>query len=139
VGTGCISRLYAFGYGLSYTTFSYSNIRVDRSSMLKGDTITVSIDIKNSGKYDGDELVQLYLQQKEVSAKMPVRQLQAIKRISLKKDEIKTVSFALCKKDLSSWNDNNEFVLEPGEFNIQVGSSSDDRRQEIGFNMTKEY
>ena len=139
MGAGCISGLYAFGYGLSYTTFSYSNIRVDRSSMLKGHTITVSIDIKNSGKFDGDVVVQLYLQQKEASAKMTVRQLKAFKRISLKKDEIRTVSFALCKKDLSYWNDNNEFVLEPGEFNIQVGSSSDDIRQEIGFNMTKEY
>ncbi len=130
--------LYAFGYGLSYTTFSYSNIRVDRSSILKGDTITVSIDIKNSGKYDGDEVVQLYLQQKEASVKMPVRQLKAFKRISLKKDEIRTVSFVLCKKDLSYWNDNNEFVLDPGEFNIQVGSSSDDIRQEIKFNMITE-
>jgi beta-glucosidase len=131
--------LYPFGYGLSYTTFSYTNIRVDKSSMLKGDTITVSIDIKNSGKYDGDEVVQLYLQQKEASVKMPVRQLKAFKRISLKKDETRTVSFALCKKDLSYWNDQNEFVLDPGEFNLQVGSSSDDIRQEIRFNMTKEY
>ena len=127
--------LYAFGYGLSYTAFSYSNIRVDKSSMLKGDTITVSIDIKNSGKYDGDEVVQLYLQQKNSSVKMPVRQLKAFKRISLKKDEVRTVSFLLCKRDLSYWNDNNEFVFDPGEFNIQVGSSSDDIRQEIKFNM----
>ena len=127
--------LYAFGYGLSYTAFSYSNIRVDKSSMLKGDTITVSIDIKNSGKYDGDEVVQLYLQQKNSSVKMPVRQLKAFKRISLKKDEVRTVSFLLCKRDLSYWNGNNEFVFDPGEFNIQVGSSSDDIRQEIKFNM----
>ncbi len=129
------NAIYAFGYGLSYTTFIYSNIRVDKSSMLKEDTITISIDIKNSGKYDGDEVVQLYLQQKDASVKIPLRQLKAFKRISLKKDEVRTVSFALCKKDLSNWNDKNEFVFDPGEFNLQVGSSSDDIRQEIKFNM----
>jgi beta-glucosidase len=128
--------LYAFGYGLSYTTFSYSNIRVDKSSMLKSDTIRVSIDINNSGKYDGDEVVQLYLQQKEAPVKMPFRQLKAFSRISLKMGEIKTVSFALSKKDLSYWSDKNEFVLDTCEFNLQVGASSDDIRQEILFKVT---
>jgi beta-glucosidase len=128
--------LYAFGYGLSYTGFSYSDIRVDKPSMFKGDTIKISVDIKNSGKYDGDEVVQLYLQQQEASVKMPVKQLKAFKRISLKKDEITTVSFVLCKKDLSYWDDKNEFVMDSGEFNVQVGASSDDIRQEITFKVT---
>jgi beta-glucosidase len=128
--------LYAFGYGLSYTNFSYSNIRINKPSILHGDTIAVSVDIKNSGKYDGDEVVQLYLQQKEASVKMPDKQLKAFKRISLKTGETKTVRFDLCKKDLSYWNDKNEFVLEPGEFNVQLGASSDDIRQEILFKVT---
>ena len=127
--------LYAFGYGLSYTSFIYSGIRVDKPVMLKGDTITVSVDIKNSGEYDGDEVVQLYLKQKEASVKMPFRQLKAFKRITLCKGKIETVSFALCKKDLSYWNEKNEFVLDSDEFTLQIGASSDDIRQEIPFRV----
>jgi beta-glucosidase len=127
--------LYAFGYGLSYTSFNYSNIRADKSSIGQSDTISINIDIKNSGKVDGDEVVQLYLQKKASSFKMPIRQLKAFKRISLKTGETKTVSFTLCKKDLAYWNNNNEFVLEPGEMNVQIGASSDDIRQEIKFKV----
>jgi beta-glucosidase len=130
------SPIYAFGYGLSYTTFSYSDIKLDKPSFSKSDTITVSVDIKNSGKSDGDEVVQLYLQQKKADIKMPIKQLKAFRRISLKKGEVRTVSFALSKKDLSYWNDKNEFVLDAAEFNIQVGASSDDIRQEITFKLT---
>lgn len=127
--------LYAFGYGLSYTSFIYSNMRADKSSIGQSDTITINVNIKNSGKVDGDEVVQLYLQQKAVSLKMPNRQLKSFKRISLKTGETKTVSFTLCRKDLSYWNDKNEFVLEPGEMNVQIGASSDDIRQEIQFKV----
>lgn len=127
--------LYSFGYGLSYTSFSYSNVRADKASMMKGDTITISVDIKNSGKLDGDEVVQLYLQQRAAPVKMPARQLKAFKRIYLKKGEARTVSFGLCKKDLSYWNNDNEFVLDPGEISVQVGASSDDIRQEIMFRI----
>jgi beta-glucosidase len=127
--------LYAFGFGLSYTHFNYSNIRVDKPSILKSDTITISVDVKNTGMFDGDEVVQLYLRQKEASVKMPVRQLKAFKRISIRKGEIQTVSFCLSKKDLSYWNNQNEFVLDATEFNVQVGASSDDIRQEIQFNI----
>jgi beta-glucosidase len=128
--------LYAFGYGLSYTVFSYTNIRADKPYMVQGDTITISVDIKNSGMFEGDEVVQLYLRQKEASVQMPVRQLKAFKRISLDKGETKTVSFALSKKDLSYWNNQNEFVLDHGEFNVQVGAASNDIRQEIIFKVT---
>jgi beta-glucosidase len=78
----------------------------------------------------------LYLRQKEASVQMPVRQLKAFKRISLDKGETKTVSFALSKKDLSYWNNQNEFVLDHGEFNVQVGAASNDIRQEIIFKVT---
>jgi beta-glucosidase len=128
--------LYPFGYGLSYTSFNYSNIRVDKPLIMKGDTVAVSVDIKNTGRFDGDEVVQLYLQQKVASVKMPERQLKAFKRITLNKGEIKTVSFVLCRKDLSYWNNENEFVLDPGEFNVQVGAASDDIRQEILIKVT---
>lgn len=128
--------IYAFGYGLSYTSFSYSNIRVDKPSIFKSDTITISVDVKNTGTFDGDEVVQMYLRQKEASVKMPLRQLKAFKRIRINKGEIRTVSFCLSKKDLSYWDNKNEFVFDSGEYNIQIGSSSDDIRQEVLFEVT---
>jgi beta-glucosidase len=120
--------IYPFGFGLSYTNFTYSNIKLDRSEIQRGDTITVKLDVQNSGKFDGDEVVQLYIQQKSATVKLPQKQLKAFQRISLKKDETKTVSFQLCRKDLSFWNEKNEFVMEPGEIQILIGASSEDIR-----------
>jgi beta-glucosidase len=127
--------LYPFGFGLSYTSFNYSNIRLDKPVIEHGDTISVSIDIRNTGKYDGDEVVQLYLQQKSATVKLPNKQLKAFQRINLKKGEAKTVNFQLSRKDISFWNDKNEFVMEPGETRILVGASSDDIRQDITFKV----
>jgi beta-glucosidase len=127
--------LYPFGFGLSYTSFSYSNIRLDKPLIERGDTISVSIDIQNTGKYDGDEVVQLYLQQKSDTLKLPIKQLKAFQRINLRKDEAKTVSFLLSRKDLSFWNNKNEFVMESGEIRILIGASSDDIRQEVTFKV----
>ncbi len=123
--------LYAFGYGLSYTTFNYTNISVDKSSIHRDDTITVSVDVRNSGKYNGDEVVQLYLQHGNTLLKLPYKELKGFKRISLKKGETQTVQFNLSRKDLSYWNEKNEFVLDAAPLNIQIGAASDDIRQEI--------
>ena len=128
--------LYAFGYGLSYTSFSYTNIQINKPAIQRGDTISVSVDIQNSGKYDGDEVVQLYLQQKLASVKLPQRQLKSFRRINLKRGEMQTVHFQLSRNDLSVWNEKNEFVLESGEYYIQIGASSDDIRQEVSFNVS---
>jgi beta-glucosidase len=128
--------LYPFGFGLSYTSFKYANIRLDKAYIGRRDTISVSIDIQNTGKYNGDEVVQLYLQQKSATVKLPNKQLKAFQRITLKKDEVKTVSFRLSRKHLSFWNENNEFVMESGETRILIGASSDDIRQEISFKVT---
>jgi len=127
--------LYAFGFGLSYTSFTYNHIQINKPSIERGDTISVSVDIQNSGKYDGDEVVQLYLQQKLASVKLPQRQLKSFRRISLKKGVTQTIHFQLSRKDLSVWNENNEFVFEPGEYHIQIGASSDDVRQEVSFKV----
>lgn len=129
--------LYAFGYGLSYTNFEYSGIRINEHKIKQGDTIEVSVDVKNTGKYDGDEVVQLYLHDVVASEKLPQKQLKAFKRISLKKGEVQTVSFKLNREDLSFWNSKNEFVLEPGIFKIMLGAASDDIRQEITFELDK--
>jgi len=103
--------IYPFGFGLSYTTFTYSNIRLDKPEIRRGDTISVSVDIQNTGNYDGDEVVQLYLQQKSATVKLPIKQLKAFQRINLKKGEKQIVHFSLSRKDLSFWNENNEFVM----------------------------
>jgi beta-glucosidase len=128
--------LYPFGFGLSYTSFEYSNIRIDKPSIGQNDTLTVSLNVKNTGKYNGDEVVQLYLQYPESSDKMPQKQLRNFKRIYLNKSEAGTISFQLCKKDLAFWNSRNEFRIEKGVFNVQIGASSADIRQEITFKVT---
>jgi len=127
--------LYAFGFGLSYTTFKYSGLKIDQDKIKSGDSIKVSVDIENTGEYDGDEVVQLYLRDLVSSVKLPQRQLKAFKRISLKKGEKQMVSFKLTREDLSFWNNKNEFVLEPGFFILLIGASSDDIRQKIAFEV----
>lgn len=128
--------IYPFGFGLSYTNFTYSNLKLDKADIQHNDTVTVKLDVQNSGKFDGDEVVQLYIQQKSESLKLPQKQLKAFQRINLKKGETKTVSFQLRRKDLSFWNDKNEFVMEPGDIQILIGASSEDVRQTISINIT---
>ncbi len=120
--------IYPFGFGLSYTNFTYSNIRCNKTEIERGDTVSVSIDIQNTGNYDGDEVVQLYLQQKSANVKLPQKELKAFQRINLKKGESKNVRFQLSRKDFSFWNEKNEFVMDPGEIQILIGASSDDIR-----------
>jgi beta-glucosidase len=123
--------IYPFGFGLSYTNFVYSNIQLDKPEIDGSDTISVSVNVENTGKYDGDEVVQLYIQQKSGNLKLPQKQLKAFKRISLKMGETKNVNFQLSRNDLSFWNEKNEFVIEPGEIQILIGASSSDIRKEI--------
>ena len=127
--------LYPFGYGLSFTSFEYSNIKIGRNPIKAGDTTEVSIDVRNVGQYDGDEVVQLYVKDVEASEKLPYKQLKAFRRISLKKGESQTLTFKLDRNDLSFWNSKNEFVLEPGMFNIMIGASSEDIRQQASFEI----
>ena len=129
--------IYPFGFGLSYTNFGYSNISLNKPEMNRNDTISVSTDIQNSGKFDGDEVVQLYIQQKSGNLKLPQKQLKAFQRISIKKGETKTVNFQLSRKDLSFWNEKNEFVMEPGDIRVMLGASSDDIRQTVTFKLSK--
>ncbi len=116
--------LYPFGYGLSYTTFSYSGMKLSSETMGANDTLTVSVKVKNSGKYDGAEVVQLYTRDMVGSVTRPVKELKGIKKIFLKVGEEAVVEFKLTAHDLAFYTRSMEFKSEPGEFRVFVGSNS---------------
>jgi beta-glucosidase len=119
--------LYAFGFGLSYTTFAYSNLRISSSKMDGKGEVTVSVDVKNSGKRDGDEVVQMYVAYPNSSVMRPIEELKNFQRISLHAGESRTVSLRLTAKAIAYWKDETAgFVVEPGAVEVRVGSSSDD-------------
>ena len=118
--------LYAFGFGLSYTTFAYSNLRLNLARMDGKSEVTVSVDVKNSGKRDGDEVVQMYVAYPNSSVARPLEELKGFERISLHSGESRTVSFRLAAKSIAYWKDGaSGFVVEPGVMEVRVGSSSD--------------
>ncbi|WP_040951769.1 glycoside hydrolase family 3 protein [Gorillibacterium massiliense] len=117
--------LYAFGHGLSYTTFGYDGLRVDVARGLPDPEIRVSVDITNTGSRDGDEVVQLYVGDLVSSIARPDKDLRAFKRIRLKAGEKSTVSFTLTGKDLRLLGRDLQWVVEPGVFRFMIGSSSD--------------
>ncbi|PTN09580.1 glycoside hydrolase family 3 C-terminal domain-containing protein [Mangrovibacterium marinum] len=112
--------LYPFGFGLSYTTFNYSNLQIS-PNILMGDKVAVSVDVTNTGDLDGDEVVQLYLTDEKASTPRPIRQLEGFKRVHLKKGETKTVNFNLEPRQLSMINSKDARVVEPGWFTVSVG------------------
>ena len=115
------SPLYPFGYGLSYTDFKYDNLRIDDSNKSE---IKVSIIVENTGKYDGEEVVQLYIRDKFASVVRPVKELKGFEKIYLKVGESKTVKFTLTDKELGFYDNNGKFIVEKGEFYVMVGTSS---------------
>lgn len=116
--------LYPFGYGLSYTTFEYGSVKLDRESLAMTDSLVVSCEVKNTGSREGSEVVQLYIQDLVGSITRPVRELKAFDKIKLQPGESKVVSFTISKNDLSFYNQNLAFVAEPGEFKVYVGGNS---------------
>ncbi|WP_231459729.1 glycoside hydrolase family 3 N-terminal domain-containing protein [Pedobacter sp. Leaf132] len=125
--------LYSFGYGLSYTTFNYQNLKIKNET--NSHTIKVSFDLKNNGTKDGEEVVQLYLKGKTSSVVLPMKQLKQFKRIFLKAGELKTLNFTLSKDDLEIYNQNNKWVVEAGTYHLMVSSSSDNVKLEQNFTM----
>jgi beta-glucosidase len=118
--------LYAFGFGLSYTTFAYSNLRLSSAKMDANGEVTASVDVKNIGKRDGDEVVQMYVAYPGSSVERPLEELKGFERISLHAGENKTVSFRLPAKSIAYWKDEaSGFVVEPGTLEVSIGSSSD--------------
>ena len=124
-----IEPLFPFGYGLSYTTFVYKNLKINKSKLRKDDTFIVSIDIVNSGKRSGAEVVQLYVQDIESSVERPLKELKGFKKVYLNPGEKTNVVFELEKRDLSYYDDvGGKWKVEEGLFNISIGSSSRDIR-----------
>ena len=127
--------LYTFGYGLSYTNFQYSNLKISSPEIKTDGTLKVSIDVKNTGNYDGDEVVQLYLKDVYSSVTTPEKTLKGFNRIFVKKGETKTIEFTLTADELSIWNREMKKVVEPGDFVVMVGGNSTDL-QKINFKVS---
>jgi beta-glucosidase len=127
--------LFPFGYGLSYTKFDYSNLRIEPRVAGADGKVTVRVDVKNSGALKGDEVVQLYLHDEMASVARPLKELKGFARVTLAPSETKTVEFTLTKAQLAMWNRQMKFVVEPGDFKVMVGSSSRDIRLEGGFKV----
>ncbi len=118
--------LYTFGYGLSYTTFEYSNLALNSKEIKADGSIKVSVDVKNTGNYDGDEVVQLYINDVYSSVTTPLKTLKGFKRVFIKKGETKHVEFLLTPEELAIWNRDMQRVVEPGEFEVMVGGNLTD-------------
>jgi beta-glucosidase len=118
--------LYPFGYGLSYTRFDISAPRVERSSVAMGQPVRVSVDVANTGRRAGDEVVQLYLHDDEASVTRPVLELKRFRRVTLQPGERRTLSFELEPDDLALWDVRMKRVVEPGSFTLYAGPNSVD-------------
>ncbi len=127
--------LYPFGYGLSFTTFEYSNLKITPEKQLAEGIVDVSVDIKNTGQRSGDEVVQLYINDEVSSVIRFEKELRGFERINLAPEETKTVDFHLSPEDLQMLDRNMKWIVEPGWFKVMIGSSSTDIRQQGRFEI----
>lgn len=121
--------LYPFGYGLSYTTFSYSDITLSKDSFAAGDSIIATITVTNTGNVEGKEVVQLYTQDLVGSVTRPVKELKGFDKISLKPNESKSVAFKISADDLKFYNNKLEYIAEPGAFKVYIGGNARDVKE----------
>jgi len=121
--------LYPFGFGLSYTTFNYSDIKLSSNTLTKGKSITASVTLSNTGKYDGKEVVQLYIRDLVGSITRPVKELKGFQKVSLKAGESKMIAFTITENDLKFYNSDLKFVTEPGDFKVFIGTNSRDVKE----------
>jgi len=117
--------LYPFGYGLSYTTFQFTNLRLSKSSMRAGDTTELAVDVKNTGSVVGDAVAQIYIHQRSGSASRPVRELKGFRRVTLQPGETRTLRFPLGNEELEFWSpQTRKWVVEPAAFDVWAGEDS---------------
>ena len=128
--------LFPFGFGLSYTNFDYSNLKISSDKMNKGGKLKVTVDVTNTGNYDGKETVQLYIRDLVGSVTRPVRELKNFQKITLKKGEKQTVTFDITVEDLKFYNSDLQFAAEPGQFDVFVGGNSAADKK-VSFELTK--
>ena len=127
---------FPFGHGLSYTTFEYSNAKAAKPSMTAAGTLKVSVDVANTGSVDGAEVVQLYIADPEASIDRPAKELKGFEKVWLKAGQKKTVTFEIDAEDLSYFDaEKHEWVAEPGEFQVLLGSSSEDLKAMVSFQL----
>lgn len=131
------SPKFAFGFGLSYTTFAYTDLELSKSKMKSNETIEVTLTIKNTGKYAGEEIVQLYLKDQVGTVVRPILELKDFQKIKLEAGETKTVKFVIDNTKLSFYNNQLEFKSEPGTFDLMVGAASSDIRLKSTFDLIK--
>ena len=127
--------LFPFGYGLSYTEFEYSNLRITPEKIDPNGKVKIEVDVKNIGKYRGDEIVQLYIRDVFATVARPLKELKGFKRTTLEPGEKKTISFTLGPEELSFYDANMNLIIEPGTFEVMVGSSSEDIRLKGSFEV----
>ena len=119
--------LFPFGYGLSYTKFAYSNLKLDRTQMTDAEALTVSVDVENTGNYAGKEVVQIYVAPSETEVSRPVKELRAFDKIELAPGEKKTVTFELDARAFAYWNTEiHDWFVESGSYDVQVGKNADE-------------
>src|SRR6185312_2936824 len=122
------SPRFPFGYGLSYTQFSYSDITLTSASFAPGGKITAAVTVTNTGKYDGRETVQLYIRDMVGSVVRPVRELKGFRQVFLKAGASEKVSFSIYAEDLRFYNERLQYIYEPGEFTLYIGGNSRDAK-----------
>lgn len=128
--------LYPFGYGLSYTTFQISNMQMDKSSMGKGDKVTVTAEVKNTGSVDGETVVQLYIRDLVASVTRPVKELKGFTKVALKAGESKKVSFTVTEAELSFYDIDLKYTAEPGNFELWVAADAADETNQASLVYT---
>jgi beta-glucosidase len=121
--------LFPFGFGLSYTTFDIGAPRLSATRIRADQPVTVSVDVRNTGKVAGDEVVQLYLHQTVSSVTRPVKELKGFRRVSVAPGQTRTVEFTLDRETFSMWDEHMRHVVEPGTFEIMVGPNSVDLKK----------
>ncbi len=127
---------FPFGYGLSYSEFEYSQLVLDKNVMRGGDRIAVSVNVKNTGKYAGEEIVQLYLRDKVASVVRPVRELKDFQKVRIEPGQTQTLHFTIDREKLSFYNAQLQWAAEPGDFELMVGASAADIRLRTNFELT---